>query len=525
MCDGPMLPAWQARCLDALFAVGGVVPVAAITCTVASEPRVADRNTRAGRLWPAFRSGYIARRSRALRPVDASAVLTRMVRAPLDEVEPLALDVVIQLCPSPRSAPLARLARREVWSLHFGGEAETAADVAPGFWEILNGTAVTTAELISRSDSTTVLLGQAFFSTRAHSYVRTLDDTLFGAADLPARACRAILAGAAPSAAGRSEPASRPPAPAQPTNREMIRFATRLGANFVRSQFMAIAFSPQWNVGVVDAPIHRFLDASFEPSVRWMPKSPRAHFVADPFGLPDGSAREWLVESFDYATNRGIIAAVDPRLPGAPRESVLPVDTHASYPFLIKHRGEVYCVPQLEDAEGIRIFRAVHFPTEWEEAGTLVPDVAARDTTLFEHEGRWWLTYTDAAAPMTDLHAWWSDDLLGEWHPHASNPVKVDARSARPAGTPFVHAGARYRPAQDCSRSYGGGVAICRVDRLTPTEFSEEVVCVIRSMPRSYHLGTHTLASTGDITLVDGKRLVFSLAGTRRALQSRLSRG
>ena len=225
----------------------------------------------------------------------------------------------------------------------------------------------------------------------------------------------------------------------------MITFATRLGANFVRSQFMAIAFSPQWNVGVVDAPIHRFLDPSFEPNVRWMPKSPRAHFVADPFGMPDGSAPEWLVESFDYATNRGIIAAVDPGRPDAPREPVLPVDTHASYPFLIKHRGEVYCVPQLEESDGIRIFRAVHYPTEWEEAGTLVPGVAARDTTLFEHEGRWWLMYTSAAAPMTDLHVWWADDLLGEWHPHASNPVKVDA-ALGPTGRHPVRARGRALP-------------------------------------------------------------------------------
>ena len=119
---------------------------------------------------------------------------------------------------------------------------------------------------------------------------------------------------------------------------------------------------------------------------------------------------------------------------------------------------------------------------------------------------------------------WWADDLLGEWHPHAANPVKIDPRSARPAGTPFVHAGSLYRPAQDCSRSYGGGVAICRVDVLTPTEFREEVVREIRSLPTSYRRGTHTLASVGEATLVDGKRLVFTLAGTRRALRSRLVR-
>jgi hypothetical protein len=150
--------------------------------------------------------------------------------------------------------------------------------------------------------------------------------------------------------------------------------------------------------------------------------------------------------------------------------------------------------------------------------------VDARDPTPFRHGGRWWLAYTDAAAPLTDLHLWWADDLFGNWRPHAANPVKIDARSARPAGTPFEHAGVLYRPAQDCSRAYGSAVAICRVDALTPTAFHEEVVRVIRSLPGPYRHGTHTLASVGGGTLVDGRRFAFTLAGSRLAIRSRLQR-
>ena len=62
--------------------------------------------------------------------------------------------------------------------------------------------------------------------------------------------------------------------------------------------------------------------------------------------------------------------------------------------ILLRHRGEVYCVPQLEDVRGIRIFRAVRYPTEWADAGVLIADVVARDATPFEHDGRWWLAYS-----------------------------------------------------------------------------------------------------------------------------------
>ena len=94
--------------------------------------------------------------------------------------------------------------------------------------------------------------------------------------------------------------------------------------------------------------------------------------------------------------------------------------------------------------------------------------------------------------------------------PHALNPVKMDVRSARPAGTPFIHKGVLYRPAQDCSNAYGGRIAINRVNRLTATEFDEETVKFIEPfIDGPFPDGIHTLSAVGDITLVDGKRERF----------------
>ena len=95
--------------------------------------------------------------------------------------------------------------------------------------------------------------------------------------------------------------------------------------------------------------------------------------------------------------------------------------------------------------------------------------------------------------------------------------MKIDLRSARPAGTPFHHEGGLDRPAQDCSTTYGGAVAICRVDELTPTSFREVVVRGLPPLPGRYRPGFHTLASIGDRTLIDGKAYSFSGAGARAA--------
>jgi hypothetical protein len=120
--------------------------------------------------------------------------------------------------------------------------------------------------------------------------------------------------------------------------------------------------------------------------------------------------------------------------------------------------------------------------------------------------------------PFDRLYIWHAPDLLGPWEPHAANPVKVDLGSARPAGTPFAYRGDLYRPAQDCSRTYGGRVVINRILRLTPTDFQEELIAYVEPITDSpYVAGLHTLSSFGDLTLIDGKRFTFSRGECGRA--------
>jgi hypothetical protein len=50
-----------------------------------------------------------------------------------------------------------------------------------------------------------------------------------------------------------------------------------------------------------------------------------------------------------------------------------------------------------------------------------------------------------------------------------------------------------------------------RVDTLTPTQFAETPVRRIAPDPRgAYPEGLHTIAGVGELTVIDGKRLVFS---------------
>jgi hypothetical protein len=287
------------------------------------------------------------------------------------------------------------------------------------------------------------------------------------------------------------------------------------------SEFAARFREDQWAVGVVDAEISKFASGAHVPTVRWL--GPRLHdaFIADPFGLVRNGVAYVLAERYEFRTRKGVIVALeldgdrlsDPRV-------VLELPVHLSYPYLVEHGGEVFCIPDTHQLRSILLFRATVFPWEWTRVATLVGGVAAADTTVFRHADRWWLLCADVAEdPLGNtLLGWYADQLDGPWRPHAKNPLRRDPGGSRPAGTPFTHAGRLYRPTQDCSVTYGAAVIVNEILLLTPTEFEERAVGrVAPDRGGPFPKGLHTLSSLGSRTLVDGKRRVFSGAAVREA--------
>jgi hypothetical protein len=205
---------------------------------------------------------------------------------------------------------------------------------------------------------------------------------------------------------------------------------------------------------------------------------------------------------------------------------VLEPEFPVAHPYLLEHKGEIYCIPETCQAREIGLYRARQFPFGWRKVATLLSDFAAVDATIFQYDGRWWLTCTDNEQGVSlKLFVWHSEDLFGPWIPHAANPVKVDARSSRPGGTPFVQAGCLYRPAQDCSRTYGGRILINRIVTLTSEEFCEEPVSVIEPDSNSpYPNGMHTVSAVGSFTLIDGKRVTFNKTAFRHVLAEDISK-
>jgi hypothetical protein len=544
MLDGPAVLEWQSRCIRELLETEGVE----LALLIFNERRPAPPNRRRLPGARVDRALYSLYRRHLLKPASrarvgmedvfegAPSVSCRVTLkgkfsqyfSPEDVslIRSHNLDFILRFGFNIIRGEMLGAARYGVWSFHHDDE-EKYRGGPPCFWEIYNRDPVTGAVLQRLTDRLDggVVLKKGYFKTVDHSYAGNLDSVFLEAAKWPALVCRDIRLGVAPYLDAAP---SRTSAPIyhNPNNLQMLLFLRTIIANTLRRASVGLLRRAKWNVGVVRAPVHSFLTPGYRPAIEWLPAPARGAFLADPFAVQKGGALHLFVEEFSYRENRAVISHVElgeGRKPSRPRPVLAPA-VHLSYPCTFEHGGAVYCVPESFQAREVALYEAVRFPHGWRKKAILLDGVAGVDATVFEHEGRWWLLcgVADRNA-YVHLYAWYAPDLTGPYVPHAANPVKTDVRSSRPAGMPFTHEGQLYRPAQDCSSSYGGRVVINRVLKLTPTEFREEPAATVGPDPGGpYPDGVHTVSAVGNMTVVDGKRDIFVRVAFQRTLARQL---
>jgi hypothetical protein len=282
--------------------------------------------------------------------------------------------------------------------------------------------------------------------------------------------------------------------------------ARRLAARMLAPVRPAPRTIRHWNVAVrrddAAPDIRRFDLADYTP----LPVNPEV-FGADPFLFAHDGKTYLFVETFPYATGKGVIMGAELDAGGIPVRwfHVLERPWHLSYPYVFAHGGEIWLAPEGSAHGGVELYRAIDFPGGWRLDWHLLPDWRLVDPTFIEHEGRLWL-FAGAAAPggsdWDELYAWHAPSLEGPWTPHALNPIKSDCRSARPGGRPLRLGEQLLRPAQCCERFYGEALAWLEIRRLTPDAFEEVAVASWRAAGEGMS-GPHSADLSGSIRAVD----------------------
>lgn len=152
--------------------------------------------------------------------------------------------------------------------------------------------------------------------------------------------------------------------------------------------------------------------------------------------------------------------------------TVLAEPFHLSYPHVFAVGAAIYMLAESQDAGAVRLYRFAEFPGKLElHRDLLVGRYADPSPVLVE--GVWYLFATSSRG----LELFVTDDLVdGTLALHPASPITADPRYSRCGGVPFVIDGQLVRPAQDCANFYGANLNLMRIDRLSPTEYSESLL-------------------------------------------------
>ncbi|MCB2054295.1 MAG: hypothetical protein KDE35_08650 [Geminicoccaceae bacterium] len=411
--------------------------------------------------------------------------------------------------------------RGEVWSFAIdGGDWRHAGSAA--LWA---GRRTAAAALLARPagapDHPAVVVDQVQIKTVPHDPAATRERLLDAAAAMPARVIRRRMAGVADP---RIAPIDTP---------GLANWRRRLlPAALVRNLLVRLwreRLEERWTIGIVDRPPAELMAAELMAAelmadplaigieaapIRWLEPRP-AGYLADPFAAVHAGAVQLFAEACDFDRRKGylVTAALDDLTRTTDTRTVLEEPHHLSFPQVFEHEGRWWMLPEAVQSGRIDLYRADPFPDRWKRVRTLVEDFAGADPVLHRHENCWWLFATDhAQQDETTLCLFHAPDLEGPWRPHPMNPVKTDIGSARPAGPLFRRGADLIRPAQDCSRRYGGAVVFNRVLALDARVYVEETVGRLDPDPAGpWPHGLHTLTPIGDgRSLIDGKREHFS---------------
>ena len=226
--------------------------------------------------------------------------------------------------------------------------------------------------------------------------------------------------------------------------------------------------------------------------------NPKNRFLADPFVIYRNGEHYCFVEDYDYAIKRGNISVY--KITSGSNEELgvaLKEDFHLSYPYLFEFDDELYMCPETCENREIRIYKCVDFPLKWVFHKTIMKDVSAIDTVIFPYGDKWWMFTNLDKSPLEDLtsqlHIFYGSDPFTEnWIPHDKNPIVFDPLRARNGGM-IIDESEIYRTYQRQGfEIYGEALGVAKVNKLTTSEYSEEVLFEIE--PRFFKniKGTHT---------------------------------
>lgn len=432
----------------------------------------------------------------------------------IDKINSYNLDIIFRFGFNIIRGNILNAAKYGIWSFHHDDEMKYRG-APPCFWEIYNNDYETGAILqrLTNKLDCGIILKKGILKTKRYSYAANIDHVYFESAKWPLWVCQDILND---EMSFKSLPVSRSVAPIfkHPTNFQLIYFWGLLFKNILNA-LLSKLYMQKWNVAMLPQPIESILYGLKFDNAIFLKFKNRKTFNADCFGVSIENKKYIFFEELDYGTDakgRIKVCVLDENNKELERLNLrgLP-DCHLSYPFIYKEDEKIYMIPETAELKEVAIYESISFPQIWQKKKVLLSGHSYIDATLYkDDEKKYWLFYSVNGNDFDGdlhLHIAYADNLFGPYETHPLNPVKISARSARPAGNLFILNGKLYRPAQNFTKSYGGSVVINLINILSTKDFNETEAYQLHPSKDLYQNGLHTITKLNDNSiLVDVKK-------------------
>ncbi len=435
----------------------------------------------------------------------------------LEKIKRKRLDFIISFSEFTNVSPeILDIPKYGVWAFHHDDEEKYRGNVHC-FWEIYHDDNVNGAILkrLTVDKNEYIVIRQGFFKTINYSYKINLESIHSFSIQWLKDVCVDL-------SNGNEKYLNSLPTESnarfynEPNNFEFLKFYLTLLKNRFIKAYKDLFLLEQWNIGYIENTFDELLDKNENFKVNWLFSPSKGISYADPFPFKWDGDIYILFECLNFNKGKGEICSLIFN-PSKKRNNdfkvCMTMTSHISYPFIFNYKNDIYLIPESCRANEVALYKSTKFPFAWEKKAVILENIEAADPTIFHHNGFWWLTCTIGRERWNhELSIFFSKDIFGPWYPHKNNPVKIDIRSSRPAGRVFNHDNLLIRPSQDCSKAYGKRIVLNKINKLTPYDFEEEALKIIEPFKGSdYEQGVHTINAIDDITIVDGRRDIFSL--------------
>lgn len=409
-----------------------------------------------------------------------------------------------------------------VWSFHHADN-DFIRGGPIGFWEIFlrkNTSAAVLQQLNNKLDKGKILR-KGYLKTINHSLSENIDQLTQMAAIWPLQVCIDIL---------NKESVFNYHAPQvpqgklykYPRNIEFIYFLLGLIYNKFIFHFAQLFLSESWQIAFVKEGMEELLQKK-SPKIVYLSKANTESYWADPFLLPTSFSNKIVFEFYSYRDKIGKIALSD-RDGKNVRLIQFDEEVHRSYPFVIEHNHEFYIVPEQAESGKLTLYKIDEVDKALKVTDLLI-DFKARDASIIFFNEKWWLFCTRAGAfENAELHVFYSNSLFEPFSPHLNNPVKIDVRNSRPAGSLFIKNRKLYRTAQNCAMHYGHKINLNLITHLSASAFEETTVSEIEAGLFGNFKGIHHISERDGIVVIDLKQSRFSFQNFKNELKRKLKK-